>query len=590
MNLLFVIDRYPDSSPQLPRFGSTRYTHIFYQVLNVNLVYYWQDMYSRLTLTKQKLAFYEFSSKNYKKYPLFEPWVFKIDYYRTQCNQDKFIIKGSRSVVLHALREEHYDQLPTFFLRGNDKRRELGKMHLMYSTLSGWGQSTCKFSNIYHQLSLLTQDFNAFDMLFCDVFNYYNITPLRDFNFGEFRYMRPFFFRDDLTTSFPPDPNSVFYESPGITFIMLREEPIVWRGIVRPFTIEVWIAVAVSLIVALLFTRIVFFERRSRRWVYLSGADIAGRSLVSNFARMKVQELNSERVWKMSVNTYRLVLTSAYSGMILGGILEKSYPWSPNTFKELNETNDVVIATALSSAVGLPKLIGNDSSLLNGILLRSNENMKSVGGRKLTINREDPSEGKPSLGMYLLDDENDTDYRYALFMYDDKKYLWIHSKHELWMTNKFIHRIENEKEVVDREMRYMSVAPGATHLHVVIQGIRNCFETGSWKRWKYLEDNYFKYVAPVVAWSYYGVEEDWGEIGRALNVEDFWSTGWVLSGGLSCGGILFLIEAYGRIWREFLRGIGGILSGLSKFCFLTGFGLVRVKAWLNQLNMIDTLN
>jgi len=572
-DLIIYLDRFPTESPQLPRYGANRYTHIFYTVLNPNLLGYWSDMYSRVSLTQQRLDFFEYSSKNYPKYRNFESWAFKTDYYHSQWNQDRFVIHDSHELILGHISEGTNFQKPTFFQNKEDRVENIQRMYLMYSTLSGWGGNRCRFYTRQEQLFFLTEQYNAFDMLFCEVFNYFNITPQVDFNFKEVRWTRNFFFRDDLTTSFPPESNAVFYESPGITFVMLREPPLFWNNIIRPFTFDVWMFVLACLVIIPACTKVFYKEMSSQPFAifkpscyYSLNSFIGGFSILNRSGNTEGERVDSSRCWGFSVHIYRLILTSAYSGMILGNFLNKSYPWSPSTFRELNSTSSVILTTFKSSAVG-PDMLINKSYLLNGV-------------KGFVIDREDPTYGtKPALGHFLDDDEKDLEHRYALFMYDDKKYHFIYSKQQLYLTHKYLDKLEINKEVVRRVMRYISVPPSATKLHFIIDGIRNCFESGTWIRWKYLEQNYFKYVAPIISKVYYGSERTKNE-NRPLSLYDLISTGLVWAFGLGGCLVIFVLEAYKRIVVEMLTAVGNC-------CLYSGFGMLKVKKRISTLNQFD---
>jgi hypothetical protein len=326
--------------------------------------------------------------------------------------------------------------------------------------------------NIHEKISSLTNSFNAFDTRFCEVFNHYNLTATVDWWLEQFVHMRHFFVRDDLTSSFPPDANAVFYESPGITFIVLKEPATTWGNIFYPFEHKIWVGVILSFFIVFFSTFV--FSKVSRSFL--------NYNLLIYFIVLTNLKTYTERVWILFVKIFSFFILSAYSGMILSGYLFPRYLYTPKTFKELNSTDNFIVASSLYTGV-YPNLL-KDNFILNGI-----KNWVTHFNNTLVL--------QP--GRYLEIDENDVKNRYAVMMYSDKKDLYISSREQLLLSYRYIHNLHSNNEVVLREMRYISIAPGATKFHFLLKAIKRNFECGVWFRWKHLEENYIKFVAPLIA-------------------------------------------------------------------------------------------
>jgi len=346
-------------------------------------------------------------------------------------------------------------------------------------------------------------------MLFCEVFTFYNLTFQVNYEFQYHQWYASFLIRDDVISAFAPDPNAVFYGSPGITFVLLKESPVLWTSIFLPFDLTVWILIGICSAFDFLVSQILLslFDLKNCRGPIYS-ENIGGR------------------VSRSFIRLGRVVVTAAYGGMILVGILYPLYPWSPKTFKELNKTTNYIGTTSFHSAVQPKHLI--DTFMLNGI--------------SKWIDREKIRSTRPTPGSYLLVDELDKSNRYALLMFDDRKYDFIYGRRELNHTAGYLQRLEMDKESVLKEIRYISVAPGATKLHFLIDAIRRFFETGGWMKWKGLEDNYVKYVAPILVKKDHGIEDL--AVARVLRMNDFIAVVQVLGVGIVVSSMEFVIEIF----------------------------------------------
>jgi hypothetical protein len=516
---------------------------------------HWKEMYGQLTLTKYKLEFFDYATTFYTKYPNYSPKVYLEDYWRSQWNQDEFLIKDSSNWELILNNLKQYDQLPTHLQKLTNHPPAIQNFHaLLYSPLSGWGGSRCKFYTKDEQIYELTKSFNSFDMIFCEVFSMFNLSFLANYKFEDFVYIRPFLVRDDLISLSPPDPHALFYESPGITFIILKEPPIVWGNISRPFEYRIWIGIVLATLLIAVCNQVGWkmakLLRISKYWEDEEDGFLQLSSLVDNFFKINnflIHPSESQKVWLISVRSFTFLLMSAYSAIILSLILHPNYPWYPKSFSELNSTSNYYVAIPFNSAI--EKDLLNSRYILNGV--------------NLWLNRfwNDTKIFNP--GGFLSIADSDKEYKYAMLMYSDKKQLYIYSRQELYHTTKYIHRLNSDNEVVLQEMRYCSIAPAATKLHFLMDLLVRNFETGIYMRWKYLEKNYFKYVSFVSARRY--VEYPPNTLSRSLNLEDIQTTLCVLGGGLAIASISIFIECY--------------KSSISFVCFIIT-GLVNMfKGW-----------
>jgi hypothetical protein len=96
-----------------------------------------------LSLTKSKENYFN-SATIYKKYPNFTPEIFKMDYLRSQWNQDKFsIMISDLNIIYSFLKVNLFEQLPTHIQENINPPEKL--TFVFYSSLSGWGGNRCKF-------------------------------------------------------------------------------------------------------------------------------------------------------------------------------------------------------------------------------------------------------------------------------------------------------------------------------------------------------------------------------------------------------------------------------------------------------------
>ncbi|XP_035706480.1 uncharacterized protein LOC118435142 [Folsomia candida] len=506
----------------IAKFGTHSFTHIFYRASDSSIES-WIDIYSKLQLSQFSKDFFNFSQSYYRKYDDYNSSTFKTDRLRSLLVKDKFIFietsASSKAKITHIIHDSiTLQNLPEYMQStinssksDGEPQTEWGYPTVLYSTLAGWG-SRCKFSNIYDQLSNLTLRFNANDMLFCEVFLHFNLTHQTSYHFSAYRWARLFTLRDDLLSAFIPDSNAVFYSSPGITFVVMKEAPLVWGNIFQPFSPIVWAFLGVCGILSGLFTYC-----------------ITGNASYKILSLAKTEKL-SQQIWMPIQEYVLLVLRSAYGGMILVGLLVPLYPWTPKTFSELNQTNNFIAATAYSEAVQPEHL--RDTKVLNGI--------KKWRDREV----EGPAKSTPS--SYLEDDANDTAHRYALFMYDDRKLFFTYGRSQLSTTAKYLHRMETNTESVLREMRYISVAIGSK-LQFVVDAIRRNFEAGTWIRWWNLEKNYYKYVAPKLVNKYLEKslpEERIDFTERSLKVADVGTILVIWSVGIAMALLHFFFEQF----------------------------------------------
>jgi len=504
-----------DAPRQVVRFGAHRFTHAFYSADEPQFLACWKIIYAQITLTSHQVNFYKWALQKYTKYPQYDTQTLISDYLHSQWNQDIFLpYSPSTMSFLVTQLQENLGQLPTLFQR--DHQLPPTKLKdfpvLFYSPLSGWGGSYCPFkAPILKLLPELTNSFNAYDRLFCDAFDALNVTFTVSYNFGEFRWVRSFLLRDDLVSAFLPDPGALFYASPGITFVILKEHPILWNNVLRPFTPLVWGA-TIAAFSAYILSQEVFAH--------------VGRLMSAPRSRSASIISKPQNTLELITSFGQLILTMAYSGMVLVGLLLPVYSWSPRTFQELNKTKRIFGATSYATAIDPHRLISTE--VLNGITLWKD--------------REVEREKKLTPGMYLHDDEQDEQTRYALLMDDDKKSLFIYGRSELRHTAKYINRLESARESVLQEMRYVSVAPSATKLHGVVATLKKLFQSGSWLRWKYLEDNYYKFVAPSLVLKQLNERCDSTEGLRSLKLADISTTFIMLGTALGISGICFFVE------------------------------------------------
>lgn len=347
---------------------------------------------------------------------------------------------------------------------------------LFYRVISGRGHK-CKHGSIWKQLQSLTLNYNAYDRIFCDAFQYYNLHFQGYWNDQDMYYLRGRLIRDEILSSFPPESSkTVYYASPMMTFVVLQRDAVTETFIFRPFPKSLWGLIVVSM------------------GMLQISHYLAKRGSVKN-----VEEFDTKRfknVIDFTSGMCRTVIVSAYGGMILLGILYPEYYWTPDTFSDLNGTTNYKICTSCYSPLKHTLLI--ERFKLNRIL---EENWVV---RKMRYPAEYLAAAKKIGGISELAEfqERKNGSEKALFLaalaYDDKINLWIKGREFLHLTYSIFGKIKLAHDRVLSEIRYISLPSGATRMHFLLDAMKRGFTSGVWMRYHLLEMNYYKNVAPLI--------------------------------------------------------------------------------------------
>lgn len=433
-----------------------------------------KSFYEQCLVSSNHFALLNYISLKYREFSQFDVTESVTNFIRTRWNLDQIIlINSQKSLDIF----DYQGQFPKS-LQAKDKRYQqnnVSDLNLMYFITSGYGQQ-CTHENLYNKLSSLTLNFNAYDRIFCDVVEHHGLQHVFQgyWNHDDMYYLRSVLIRDGLMSSFPPDTSTaVFYACPQLTFVVLQRNPITWLLVIRPFEYSLWILVYVT--VGVLGT-ICNFDRIIDHFSY-------SLSILTNCLN------KCSKASDICIGLLQILLTSAYSGMILVCILHPLYPFIPKTFEDLNGTTNYFIASGLHSPEGIIKYL-QDMNILNKI---KND---MINDRT----RETPAEYiEYSLSSEFANVTGNHNKFYASVMYDDKMRLWMKGRFIISKTARFLHNIRPAVKKVLPETRYFSVPAGATRLHFLMKTMKRVFTCGTWMRWYKLELNYYSNVAPIIA-------------------------------------------------------------------------------------------
>ncbi|CAL8068587.1 unnamed protein product [Orchesella dallaii] len=459
---------------------------------NINSYYkasLFELIYERLVIPLTHRKLFEYKAIKYRKYWQYDASIFKKDFLRSRYNIDELVIQNSEGA--HNFFAYLDNQFPISIQKHDEKFKanNISDLSLKYHINSGY-YHTCHYDSLYERLQALTHRFNAYDRIFCDTFERHGLhrsfQPYWD-NSDIYLY-RDRLLRDEFLSSFPPDAsNAVYYASPKLTFMVLQKNPVTWQFIVRPFSKSLWVILVVYYVLFKVFRYldIILEWINEQTWKLGRRRHDVFKMILYGYQ----EELNNVKERHgHTVETFhsflRVIVTSAYGGMILFGILNPIYPWTPGTFAELNQTRNYYVCVAMSSAYGMIEQL-KDSNILNGI------------DNSMILSR---TEDLPAdyLAKELKKEGKDKDKSYAAIMYDDKMNFWLKGRHHISKTAPFLKRLKPARAKTLPEMRYVSVSAGATRLHFLIDTLRWVFTAGSWMRWYHLEQNYYKNVVPII--------------------------------------------------------------------------------------------
>ncbi|CAL8100361.1 unnamed protein product [Orchesella dallaii] len=520
----------------VPHYSSHAYHITFLNVSTDEEADIFRIFYEKLSLTAIQHQYFDYKmSKFIKKFHQFDAPAFKMEVLRSRWNIDDLILLGSNVSLLRLLSFLN-DQVPRSLEEKMNRSKNISDFSadmLFYTMYSGWRQ-TCRHPTKFDKLKSLTLNFNAYDRIFCDAFDYYNLHFDAYWNLWDLYWLRGRFLRDDLVSSFPPDPGShvLYYASPHISYFLMQQPPLKFTFIFRPFSRPLWIilvcTVSIFLCIFNFYSPVVngLLGNQLRNAVIPFSTESLNTSTVEN------DQTNMSKRFESNINLLfgilQTKLTAAYTGMILYGIINPLFPWTPNTFSELNKTTNYRPAIAFVSPVEAVNL--QDNFVLNGIPIeRWNERTN-----------HSPTD-------YLMEDDKDKAFYYAPLTYDDKMDLWISGREFLSVTAPFLKQIKKANDKVLPEMRYISVAAGATRMHFLLDAIKRLYTMGSWMRYWYLEQNFYKNVAPIIVarlLSELGIAEEhhYGS-SRPLLLQDLVASFVVAGIGIVISGGIFLAES-----------------------------------------------
>lgn len=473
---------------------------IFKNVAYSDEVRLFRYFYSRLTISAKMIKLYQFHLEKFHFYAHSPPLRiedFKSDFLRSRWNIDEIILSSNTQGVKDYL--NYNGHFPISIQRDNDKFKMNNISDILpvhYNIYSGYYQK-CIHNSTYEKLQHLTYDFNAYDRLFCDAFEYHGLlegSVATHYDLGDIYYLRHSLLRDGLLALFPPDSaNVVYYASPKRMFIVLKSSPETWKFIIRPFTKFAWIfllVIAATLAVA-------HHIRQFLNWICQDNMEVEAckGAVVAPFGGFESQsaadkfekyESMHEHYLNLVTGIFRVLITSAYGGMILVGILKPLYPWTPSTFAELNRTKNYFIGIPGHSPPFLLEQLIQDH-VINGI-------------KKVMIRNRDSDTPSEFLANALASSPDGNDFKpHAIIMFDDKMNFWVKGRRFIETTAPFLKKVKIASEAILPETRYVSVAPGATRLHFLVKTMKRVYTSGTWLRWWKLEENYYKLVAPLVA-------------------------------------------------------------------------------------------
>ncbi|CAL8100364.1 unnamed protein product [Orchesella dallaii] len=480
---------------QVARFRSHAYLIRFVSISSKQQMDVFLAIYERLIITSIQRKFFDQHADFYKAvYNYYDSRAFKLEFLRSRWNIDE--ISTYQSVAADEQLQYETYHLPKSMERRKNRHKNLTDIvtdkGLWYKIVSGGGQN-CKHDNISSKLRGLTQDFNAYDRLFCDAFEYYSLTFTQYFNPGDLYYLRGILIRDDTMSTFPPDSSQVvYYANPQVSFVVLTRHPETWMFIFRPFPQTLWMS--------LFFTLAFLFGIRSIISAHfeLKVNHSYLETKASNFLKeIRIRFQNMLGFFNMVL---RIVIMSSYGGMVLFGILYPIHQWTPDTFEELNKTKNYVVGTSQWSPISKQHLV--DNFVLNGVQEKMWMN-RNVTTPAVYLNLEFNGTviehflfEKPM--THIVTDTYENEHFFAALAHDDRLNLWMKGRKYLNITYKFLKRIKPAKGKVLLDTRYVSVAPGATRLHFLLDAIKWGFTCGTWMRYQYLEMNYYKIIAPII--------------------------------------------------------------------------------------------
>lgn len=465
----------------IAHFSSHRFLIHFVNINTDKQIAIWRVIYERLVITSiQRRAFqrYYTDHNTTTDYQHYDPTAFKMEFLRSRWNLDEIMLHDSHAAYTLLIFGKDEGHLPTSIERRMNRHNNVSdfihRLKMYYRVVSGRGHR-CTHATRLEKLKSLTENFNAYDRIFCDAFEYHDIPSEGYWNSDDIFYHRGHLIRDDILSAFPPDAKAVYYASPMITFVVLQREPVTWIFIFRPFPNSLW-----GLIVLILLTL-----KGAKAMIKVAGTT---QNDVFDLKSLKIRK-RYRNALEIITGFYRIIIMSAYSGMILLGILYPIYSWIPDTFTGLNYTKNYKVCTSFDAPI-------KDTFLIEKFKLNAvpREMWKVRSERYPAQYLASQNHGESSES----ENRNDSKSFYATLMYDDKMNLWLKGREFLPLTHSFFEKIKPAKEHVLAEIRYASIAAGATRLHFVLETIKRGFTSGLWMRYHYLEINYYKNVAPLI--------------------------------------------------------------------------------------------
>lgn len=498
-SVIFAVDPFPDYNRTLFVSISRFSQHSLILILDKlgrEAAFKVKAFYEFLLISSQHLAIMQTIAKEYREFRQYGLNDAKNELLHTRWNFDEFVLIDSQP----ALEVLYYyeNQLPTFMQEQDErfKTNNVSDLDLRYYITSGYGQR-CTHENLYEKLIALTYNFNAYDRIFCDAVEYHGLqlSFKAHWNHDDMFYLKGRLIRDGIVSTFPPDASTaVYYASPKLTFVVLQRNAITWMFVARPFQRYVWIVLIVTFTILEIYRHLkqftVYWHELQLKYKIIK-ATVFKIVTKSDVAETKDMGNRYARLLEISNGILRVLMTSAYGGMILVGILKPLYPFTPNTFEELNNTKNYFVATALHSSEDI-MLHLLDKYILN----------KIAPEMRVTRSRNTPAEYiEFSISTDFKERKANNNKYYAAVMYDDKMDLWMRGRFIIWRTAPFLGQIKpaKDKEVGLSEIRYFSVASGATRLRFILVTMKRVFTSGTWMKWFYLEKNYYKNVAPILA-------------------------------------------------------------------------------------------
>lgn len=497
--IIFAVDPFPDYNRTL--FISISHFSLHSFIINLEEIgreeaYTLKAFYEFLLISSIHITIMQYIVDHYREFKQYDLGGAKNEFVHTRWNFDEFVLNNSQPAL--EVLAYYENQFPTSLQKRDErfKTNNVSDLDLRYYITSGYGQH-CVHNDWYEKLLSLTYNFNAYDRIYCDVVEYHGLqNSVHDYyNHDDMYYFRGRLIRDGLVSTFPPDASTaVYYASPKLTFVVLQRNPITWMFVARPFQRSVWIFFMVT------FTTLEVIRHLRKfplYWQFLQlKREIIKRKLFAIVIKSDETAFNDmgnryRKVLEICSGILRIMLASAYSGMILVGILNPLYPFTPDTFKELNDTKNYFVGTAEHSPKDIMMHL-HDKYILNKIeseMLQDRRYDTPAKYLALSVSKE-----------FNEIKENENKF-YAAVMYNDKKDLWMKGRFIIWVTAPFLGQIKSatDKEVAFSEIRYFSVASGATRLHFLLVTLKRVFTSGTWMRWVYLEQNYYKNVAPILA-------------------------------------------------------------------------------------------